>query len=91
MHFSSFETSNSVMPQSNQGFISLDIDEEINELLIVVTVEEYRFTGSGNLRGLPEPVSRRLPELVKRYSSTVTKPLFCFGEEKIHKTAVSCQ
>ena len=23
------------MPQSNQGFISLDIDEEINELLIV--------------------------------------------------------
>ena len=32
-----------------------------------VTVEEYRFASSGNLR--------RFPELAKRYSSTVTKPL----------------
>ena len=35
------------------------------------TVEEYLLASSGNLRGK----LRRLPELAKRYSSTVTKPL----------------
>ena len=60
------------MPQSGLCYytlinIILALWPTVDLVITDVTVEEYRFTSSGNLR--------RLPELIKQYSSTVTKPL----------------